>query len=152
MDVWSGENLGELEDHDFPLPVLAQHERIVWSFGKNDEGKLYEQAELVAESEEVASQMQRVLDGMVAYGTLRAEGSQALTAIMRNVQISRDGASAKLNWQGTPEQVNAAMDDALDRLNEWKPLLMGHKTDREPPHKSERRSARKPMRIRFGNR
>src|SRR6056297_3547398 len=117
-------DLGDLENHPVAMPIIAQHDRITWSSGKNDDGMLYETADLVAQSEEVAKQMKTVLEGLVAYEKLWSSGSEPMTALMRNVEIHHDGKTTGFDWKGGPDQVVAAMGDVFDRLETWKPILM----------------------------
>jgi len=121
-------DLKELQQHGVAMPVLVQHEKITWAFGKQDEGQLFEHAGLVARSEAVAKKMHSFLKGVVAYETLWAEGSKPMIALMKNVKVSRDGKTVRFQWQGPTDQTVAALDAAYTRINTWKPLLLKHKT------------------------
>ncbi len=120
-------DLQQLKEHPVAMPILSQHERIVWSFGERD-GKIYEQADLVARSPEVAKLTKKVLDGIVAYETLWSEGSKPMAAVMKGVRVTQDGKKSGFHWQGDSETVIAALGDALDRLATWKPMLMSHQS------------------------
>ncbi|QDV44550.1 hypothetical protein Enr13x_44160 [Stieleria neptunia] len=131
-DAWmygAAINLAELKKHPIAMPILAQHQQITWSFGKQSDGTLYEQADFVAKSEDVAGKMKTVLDGIVAYELLWADGSTPMTTMMKSVEVKRDGRTAGFRWRGSSEQVVAAMDDVFERLQTWKPILMPHQRD-----------------------
>lgn len=119
-------NLGELKQHPVAMPILAQHERITWSFGKQSDGKLYEQAKLVAQSKQTAKKMKTILDGVVAYEELWATESEPLSALIKNVQITHEKKTTGFHWQGSSDQVIAAMEDLFALMETWKPLLMKH--------------------------
>ena len=125
-------DLGKLKDHPVSMPVIAQHERITWSLGEQSDGKIYEKAELVAQSEEVATKMKKVLDGAVAFETLSAEGSEALTALIKDVEVKQDGKTAMFEWSGSSDQVVAALDDVFARMETWKSMFV----DRKPKDRS----------------
>jgi len=120
-------DLQQLKQHPVAMPILSQHERIVWSFGFRD-GKIYEQADLVARSPDVAKQTKKILDGIVAYETLWSEGSEPMAAVMKGVRVTQDGKKSGFHWQGDSETVIAALDDALDRLATWMPMLMSQES------------------------
>lgn len=120
-------NLGELKDHPVSMPVIAQHERITWSLGEQSDGKIYERAELVAQSAEVAQKMKKVLDGIVAFETLRADGSESMTALMKEVKVNQDGKTAMFEWSGSSDQVVAALDDVFARMKTWQSMFMNYK-------------------------
>lgn len=120
-------NLGELKKHPVAMPIIAQHERINWSFGEQPDGTLYEHADLIAQSEEVAQKMKAVFDGIVAFETLAAAGSKPLSALMKNVNVTQNGKASGFHWEGGSDQVVAAMDDFFARMQTWKPMLMKDK-------------------------
>lgn len=120
-------NLSKLEDHPVAMPIIAQHKQINWSFGEQSDGMLYEQAKLVAQSEQIAKDMETVLNGIVAWERLWAEGSKPMTALMQNVRVMRDGDTTGFEWKGQSDQVVAAMDDLFARLETWKPIMMKHR-------------------------
>ncbi len=117
-------NLGSLKEHPLSMPIIAQHQQINWSFGSKSDGELYEKAEMVAQSEEVAKKMKTVLDGIVAFESLRSDGSDSLSAIMENIEVKHDGKTTGFHWNGTSDQVVAALDDVFTRLEPWKSLFM----------------------------
>ena len=130
-DAWmygAAINLGELKKHPVAMPIIAQHERINWSFGEQSDATLYEHADFVAQSEDVAEKMKTVLDGIVAFEALAAEGSKPLSALMKNVKVMRKGKTSGFYWQGSSNQVVAAMDDVFARMETWKLILMKHKS------------------------
>ena len=110
-------DLQELEQHPAAMPILTQHQRIHWSFGKQADGSLYEQAELVAQSSDVAQKMKKVVDGVIAYQSLWADDSQALNTLVDNTQVKTSGNTTSFMWQGSQEQVVAAVEDLFTRLN-----------------------------------
>ncbi|MEZ6089031.1 MAG: hypothetical protein R3C05_13595 [Pirellulaceae bacterium] len=116
-------DLKQLKDHPVAMPVLAQHQRITWAFGKQDDGKLYEQAKFVARDESVAEQMHQVLQGLIAYETLWADGRSALTKMMKDVELTRDGTTVGFHWQGKSEAVAEAVEVGLERAKSWMKLL-----------------------------
>jgi hypothetical protein len=120
-------HLGELKNHPVSMPVIAQHERITWSLGEQSDGKIYEKAELVGQSEEVAKKMKKVLDGAVAFETLSAEGSESLMALVKDVKVKQDGKTAMFEWSGSSEQVVAALDDVFERMETWKAMFVDRK-------------------------
>lgn len=113
-------DLGELKQHPVAMPIITQHKRIEWSIGKQGDGNLYEQAELVAQSPEVAEKMKKVIEGVIAYQSLWAEGSEPLTKLMKNVEVQQQGDTASFMWSGSSDQVVAALDDVIGRMKEWK--------------------------------
>lgn len=120
-------NLGDLKDHPVSMPIIEQHQQINWSLGEQPDGKLYEKAEFVARSEDVAKKMKIVLDGLVAFESLRAEGSEALMALIDNVEVKHDGKTTGFHWQGSSDQLVAALDEVFARMETWKPMLMHRK-------------------------
>lgn len=124
-------DLQKLKDHPVSMPILSQHEKIVWSFGKRD-GQIYEQADLVASSDDVAKSMMKILDGIVAYESLWSAGSQPMSAIMKDVRVTQQGNTSGFRWQGDSKTVVAALDDALARLASWKRMLGSEKTKTTP--------------------
>lgn len=119
-------DLNELKQHPVSMPIIVQHEQITWSLGKQSDGMVFEQADLVAQSAEVAEKMKTVLEGIIAYESLWAEGSQSLTAIIEKVQVEHAGKTTSFQWRGSSEQVVAATEDIFERLESWKPILMKH--------------------------
>lgn len=122
-------NLGELKQHPVAMPIIAQHERITWSFGKQSDGKLYEQANLVAQSNQIAKKMKTILDGVVAYEELWAAESKPLSALIQNVEVTHEGQATGFHWQGSSDQVVDAMEDVFAMMESWKPILMKHKQE-----------------------
>jgi hypothetical protein len=122
-------NLGKLKDHPIAMPIIAQHNQINWSFGEKSDGVLYEKAKLVAQSEEIAKNMETVLNGIVAWERLWAEGSKPMAELMKNAQVMRDGSTTGFQWEGKSDQVVAALDDVFARLETWKPIVMKRKQD-----------------------
>lgn len=116
-------DLSNISKHDVSMPVLSQHEKIVWAVGKRND-KLFEEATFTAQSEPVAQKMQTVLEGMVAYGELSANDSKPLTELYRDIEISREGNATNFRWQGDPDQAIAALDDVFNRVDKWKDLLI----------------------------
>lgn len=128
-DAWvygAAINLGELKDHPVSMPIIAQHEQITWSLGEQSDGMIYEKAEFVAQSDDVAKKMKTVFDGVVAFETLRAQGSESLTTLMKNVEVKQEGSATSLHWSGASDEVVAALDDVFARMETWKPMLMNH--------------------------
>lgn len=123
-------NLSELRNHPVAMPVIAQHDQINWSFGEQSGGTLYEHADLTAQSEEVSKQMETVLNGIVAYERLWAEGSKPMIALLQNVKVMQKGKTTGFHWHGPSDQIVAAMDDLFDRMETWKPFLVKHKRRR----------------------
>lgn len=117
-------DLQQLKEANIALPVLAQHERITWSFGKQDDGKFYERANLVAQSEDVASKMLTVVQGVIAYEELWAADNKSLQALIDNAEIEQKGKEVGVQWQGEDNQVVAAMDVLAARVDAWKQLVM----------------------------
>ncbi len=133
-DAWmhgAAINLDQLKKHPVAMPIIAQHQRIVWSFGKLPNGMLYEQADLVGQSEQIAQKMETVFDGIVAYEQLWAEGSEPMKSLVQNVEVTRDGKTTGFSWQGSSDEVVAAMDDIFDRIATWKPILMTHRRNQQ---------------------
>lgn len=92
-DAWfygAAIDLGKLRDHEVSMPVLSQHEQVNFSFGKRD-SMMFEEGTMVAQSEEVAQKMQKVLVGMVAYGQLWAHDSEPLKSLYQDVNVNRNG-------------------------------------------------------------
>lgn len=121
-DAWlvgSAVELGNLEEHPLPMPVLSQMETIVWSFGEKD-GHITESAAFVAQSEEVAKRLYRVLDGIIAYEELWAKDSKPMQKVMGNVKLSRDRDHVRFDWKGDTQTAMAAMGQSLQRINTWR--------------------------------
>jgi len=116
--------LQQLKEVDIALPVLSQHERITWSFGKQGDNTFYERANLVAQSEDVASKMLTVVKGVIAYEELWAADNQSLQAVIDNAKIEQKGKEVRVQWQGEDNQVLAAMDVMAERVDAWKQLVM----------------------------
>ena len=117
-------DLQELSDHPISMPVLSQHQRITWSMGSHSDGKLYERADLVAQNEQVAEHMEKVLEGLVAYETLWANGSPATTSLVKNVEVTRNGDTVRFQWMGETQALLTALGDIAQRYESWKPILM----------------------------
>ncbi|WP_417389101.1 hypothetical protein [Gimesia sp.] len=121
-DAWiygAAIDLKRLKQNPLPMPVLQHHERITWSFGNRD-GRLFEHAELVAASEEVAQETLQVVEGIAAYETLWAEGSPPMKSLMKNTRIQRDGNVVEVSWDGDTETVLKALKDLGSRMKTWK--------------------------------
>ena len=121
-DAWiygAAIDLQRLKQNPLPMPVLQQHERIIWSFGDRD-GQLFEHAELVAASEEVAQKTLQVVEGIAAYETLWAEGIPPMKSLMKNTRIQRDGKIVEVSWDGDTETVLKALKDLGSRMKTWK--------------------------------
>ncbi len=116
-------DLQQLKDHPVSMPILSQHKQIVWSFGERD-GQIYEQGDFLAASEQIAESTKKILDGIVAYESLWSEGSEPMKAVMKSVQVSREGNRSSLRWQGDSDTVVNALDDALDQMATWRPFLV----------------------------
>jgi hypothetical protein len=114
--------LSKLRDQKDLLPIVAQHERITLAFGERG-NKMFEEGEFVAQSEEVAKQMQRVLDGVVAFGKLQAHDSDSMKALYQNVNIKQEDKTTRFTWEGSPEQVRGALEELGNRLDAWKMFL-----------------------------
>jgi hypothetical protein len=114
--------LGRLDRYEMLMPLMQQHEKCVYAFGQRN-GDLFETLTLTAQSEEVAKQTKKVLEGLIAYEELWAAGSEPLAKLMENVELSRDGIINTVNWKGGSGMVTAAFDDLKDRTDQWMQLL-----------------------------
>ncbi len=117
-------HLAKLEEQGPAMPVLAQHERVTFVLGKKADGKLYERAKFVAQSEDVAEKMTRVMDGIIAYERLWSKGSAPMKQLLRNVKVQQEGTAVTFHWEGETEQVVNALDDLFDRMSTWKPVAL----------------------------
>jgi hypothetical protein len=109
-------DLKELEQHPASMPILSQHERICWSFGKQEDGRLYEEAKLVAQSPEVAEEMKKVIDGLVAYLKLFSDGNETLVSLIDNTEVKIEDKTTSFNWHGTQEEVLSAVGELMKRF------------------------------------
>jgi hypothetical protein len=116
-------DLGAVEQSEVPLPVLRQHERIIWTF-KGRDGKLYEDARLVAKSPQVAKHVEQIVQGMVAYERLWAADSPSLNKLIDGVSIAREGKQVHVRWEAKNELVLRGIDALLERFADWKPAWM----------------------------
>lgn len=113
--------LNNITKQDLPMPVLKQHESINWVFGSEDD-QLYETATLVGQSEDVAEKMEQVVRGFLAYETLWAADSEALTELVEAVEVTRDGKQLKVDWKAETDTVIAGLDDLMNRFEDWRLL------------------------------
>ena len=60
--------------------------------------------------------MKKGVDGFIAYQSLWADDSQALNTLVDNTQVKSSGDTTSFTWQGSQEQVVAAVEDQLQRL------------------------------------
>ena len=71
---------------------------------------------LTAQSEEVAKKSTEVLEGLIAYEQLCAAGSEPLTKLMNNVQLTRSGTKSRVTWEGDSELAVEAIRDLSQRV------------------------------------
>ena len=112
-------DLQKINEHRAAMPVLQQHQQIVWSFGQRD-NQLFEEATLTAQSAEVAEQMEQALRGLIAFERLWAAGSQPMQDVLDDVEITRDGTEVMVQWHGQTPTVIAAVGDFAQRMQTWK--------------------------------
>jgi hypothetical protein len=101
-------DLKEITRHEHAFPILKQHERIIYAFGQRD-GKIFEDMALVGQSEEVAREMNKILEGATAFVKLWASGGKHLTGLADATEITREGKTVTASWQADPETVLAAL-------------------------------------------
>ena len=111
--------LENIKKQDLPMPVLKQHKTVSWVFGERD-GKLYEKATLVGQSEGVAEQMEKVVEGFLAYQKLWAADSETLTKLVEAAEVSRSGDEIKVDWEADTETVLAGLDDVMKRFQDMR--------------------------------
>ncbi len=112
-------DLQEIAESDVPMPVLRQHDRIRWTIGERD-GMVYEDAVLIAQSEEVSEQMEQFLEGMLALGHLWAADSEPLKELLDASEIARDGKTIEAHWEADGDQVLAGLEELQRRLGQAK--------------------------------
>jgi hypothetical protein len=64
-----------------------------------------------------------VLEGLIAYEQLCAAGSDPLTKMMNNVQLTRKGTESRVTWEGDSELVVEAVRDFGERVDQWMRIL-----------------------------
>lgn len=126
--IGSAVELGNLEQHPLPMPMLSQMEQIVWSIGEEN-GHITEHAEFLAQSEEVAKRLYRVLDGLIAYEELWAKDSEPMQRMMKNVELDRDQDRVNLHWKGDTQTVIKATGISLQRLATWRNFLTSDRSE-----------------------
>lgn len=114
--------LGRLGQGKMLMPLLQQQRHCVYAFGQRDD-KLFETLTLTAQSQEVAKKTTEVLEGVIAYEQLCAAGSEPLTRLMNNVQLTRSGTETSVKWEGDSELVVAAVRDFGPRVDQWMKVL-----------------------------
>ncbi len=110
-------DLGELKRREHAFPILQRHKRVTWAFGEH-QGELFETATFVAESEEVAEEMDKVLQGAMALVKLWANNKENLTSIADATKITREGDTVKLSWRANVPTVLAAIDEFKQQVQE----------------------------------
>lgn len=146
-------DLSSLDQHTIFFPLLRQQQQCVYAFGQRD-GKLFETLTLTAQSQEVAKKTTEVLEGLIAYEQLCAAGSEPLTRLMNNVQLTGSGTETRVTWEGDSELVVAAVRDFGDRVDQWMKVLdipRWHSGE-EQSHQDELASRERPREIRLARR
>ena len=109
--------LQQIDQHDGVFPVLSQHERIVWAVGGQG-NEFFKELTLVAQSAEVAEQMEKVMHGLVAFQKVWAGDSQPLRQLTDSAKISRQGNTVRVEGRGEQRTVVAALRDVADRAQQ----------------------------------
>jgi hypothetical protein len=112
-------DLGELAGRLRPFPVLEKHEhvRVAWGLRGNE---MFKQVTLVAKDDEVAREMEKVLEGFVALGKICAADSETAAELYDDVEIDRNGATVTASWEGDVDDVMKALDELQPRMEAWR--------------------------------
>lgn len=110
-------DLQQIEHRAGFFPVLAQHERIYWTIGGSD-GELNVKLVLHAHTEDVAEQMEKSLEGSIAFGKVWAADSENLRQVFDNRQLSREGKRVQLTGHAEMETVRAVIGELRERLQQ----------------------------------
>lgn len=108
-------DLKQIAQHEGIFPILRQHEQIYLSVGEK-EGEVFRNLTLVAQSEDVAEQMKKSLEGAVAFGKVWSAGSENLTRIVEGVEVTREGNTVHFQGRSDTETVLGALGEVRERL------------------------------------
>lgn len=108
-------DLKDIAQHEGIFPILRQHEHIYLSLGEK-EGEVFRTMTLAAQSEEVAEQMTKALEGAVAFGKVWSAGSENMTRIANSVEITREGVVVHLQGRSDTETLLGALEEMGERL------------------------------------
>lgn len=113
-------DLDQIDQHEHFFPILRQHERIVYAVGE-DNGQVFENATLLAQSEETAKRMEQALVGFMGLYRVWAQGDDALTKLADKVEIRRDAKMLTSRFRAETDVTFAGLQAAFDRFMGEKP-------------------------------
>jgi hypothetical protein len=64
--------------------------------------------------------MKTALEGFVALGKVWAGDLDELTQLYDDTEISRDGSTVRVSWEGEVDDVLAALDELQPRFQAWR--------------------------------
>jgi len=112
--------LSKIKQHDGIFPILKQHDHIRWAIGES-QGQMFEKVTLVAQDEQVASQMKNAVEGLVSLINVWAADAEHLSKLyQQNLSIRQDGQHLMIDWQGDSHDVFAALQEVRERMVQWK--------------------------------
>lgn len=111
--------LGSIDQHARPFPILKQHKRIQWILGERDD-EMFETLVLVANRPKTAREMEKVMEGLLALGKVWAGDLKTLASLYEDTEIDRDGTTVTVEWEGPVEDVMTALDELKPRIAAWK--------------------------------
>jgi hypothetical protein len=109
--------LQKISAHEKPFPILKQHEHVKLVVGERD-GELFKHVTLKAKNEETAGQMKKAVEGLVALSELMTAEMEQLNALYSEVEVTEDGATVKVKWQGDTDDVVEAVEEACEKLKQ----------------------------------
>ena len=87
-------------------------------------GKWKENLTVTADSEPVAENLRRALDGLLARMELCFHDQPKLVGMMRSAEITRSGSTVQASYEGAADEVAAQVKPALEAMREeWKSRL-----------------------------
>ncbi len=96
--------VNDLADHQNEAALLEQTDQLGVAVGEND-GKFYVNLSLRAESEEIAQNVRKMLEGIIAFLTLAGSEHPSLAEVAKKLDISNVDRTITVNFESTPESV-----------------------------------------------
>jgi len=96
--------VNDLGDHQNEAALLEQTDKFGGAIGEDD-GKFYVNLSLRAESEEIAQNVKKMIEGIIAFLTLAGSEHPSLAEVAKKLDISNVDRTITVNFESTPESV-----------------------------------------------
>jgi hypothetical protein len=88
---------------------------VTWAIGE-DNGKLFERVQFVAQNDQVAEKMKQAIEGLNALVQLWSHDAETLNELYSNVKVEHEGSTVRVHWEGEVTKVLAAVDEVKQRM------------------------------------